>query len=85
MTSLKNREEISKASQHLNHIFDVVLDDEYSSDPEEITIKKVYFAVTKFEGGSLPGFPSIHAFYYLVDPLLKKLRLPLQHSLNELC
>jgi hypothetical protein len=33
----------------------------------------------------MPGFPSINSFYYLIDPLLKKLKAPLLHCLNEVC
>lgn len=82
LTTLKAKEQISKTSQHLNHVFEITLEEEYNTEPDEITLKKVLFAITKFEGGSLPGFPSIHSFYYLIDPLLKKLKLPLQHTLN---
>ena len=84
LTSLKSKEQISKISQHLNSILETTLEEEHRTEPEDITIKKVLFAVTKFEGGSLPGFPSIHAFYYLIDPLIKRLKLPLDHTLNEL-
>jgi hypothetical protein len=29
----------------------------------------------------MPGFPSISSFIYLLDPLLHKIKLPLQHAL----
>jgi vacuolar protein sorting-associated protein 1 len=31
----------------------------------------------------MPGFPSINSFYYLIDPLLRRLKLPLMHCLSE--
>lgn len=31
----------------------------------------------------MPGFPSINSFYYLIDPLLKRMKNPLLHCLTE--
>ena len=85
LTALKGKEEISKTSAYLLHLLESTLKEEFENTPEGITSEKVYFAIVKFEAGSLPGFPSIHSFYYLIDPLIKRLRLPLLHVLSEVC
>lgn len=33
-------------------------------------------AIAMHEGDSIPGFPSVDVFYYLVQPQLEKLREP---------
>lgn len=32
----------------------------------------------------MPGFPSIDTFYYLIDPLLRKMKHPLVYCLNDI-
>ena len=47
-------------------------------DPGKLlTDKHIYFSMVKFEGTSMPGFPSINSFMYLIDPLVQKLKFPL--------
>ena len=40
-------------------------------------------AIAMHEGDSIPGFPSVDVFYYLVQPQLEKLREPALDCLNE--
>jgi hypothetical protein len=45
------------------------------------TDENISYALTIHEGDSIPGFPSIDAFYYLLKPELEKLRDPIQECL----
>lgn len=47
------------------------------------TDEKISYALTIHEGDSIPGFPSIDAFYYLLKPELEKLREPINECLIE--
>ena len=40
-------------------------------------------AIAVHEGDSIPGFPSVDVFYYLVQPQLEKLREPALDCLND--
>jgi hypothetical protein len=43
----------------------------------------ISYALTIHEGDSIPGFPSVDAFYYLLRPELEMLRDPIQECLSE--
>ncbi len=43
----------------------------------------ISYALTIHEGDSIPGFPSIDAFYYLLKPELEKLRDPITECLVQ--
>ena len=43
--------------------------------------ENINYALTIHEGDSIPGFPSVDAFYYLLKPELEKLREPIQDCL----
>jgi hypothetical protein len=45
------------------------------------TDENISYAITIHEGDSIPGFPSIDAFYFLLKPELEKLRDPIQECL----
>jgi GTP-binding protein EngB required for normal cell division len=45
------------------------------------TDDKINYALTIHEGDSIPGFPSVDAFYYLLKPELEKLREPITECL----
>lgn len=47
------------------------------------TNEDVNYALTIHEGESIPGFPSIDAFYYLLRPQLELLRDPINETFNE--
>jgi hypothetical protein len=40
-------------------------------------------AIAMHEGDSIPGFPSVDVFYYLIQPQLEKLREPAIDCLND--
>jgi hypothetical protein len=40
-------------------------------------------AIKNHQGDSIPGFPSIHAFLYLLSPRLEKLKEPALDLLSE--
>lgn len=83
---MKCREILSKNSTHIIDKFAELLQDELNTPlAEGLTNKKIYFSIIKYEGNNMPGFPSINSFYYLIDPLLKKLKAPLLHCLTEVC
>lgn len=41
-------------------------------------------AIKNHQGDSIPGFPSIHAFLYLLTPRLQKLKEPALDLLNNI-
>jgi hypothetical protein len=43
----------------------------------------ISYALTIHEGDSIPGFPSVDAFYYLLRPELENLKDPIQECLSE--
>jgi hypothetical protein len=47
------------------------------------TDEDISYALMVHEGDSIPGFPSIDAFYYLLKPELGKLKDPIQDCLIE--
>ena len=45
--------------------------------------ENISYALTIHEGDSIPGFPSVDAFYYLLKPELEKLKDPIFDCLND--
>jgi hypothetical protein len=41
-------------------------------------------AIKNHQGDSIPGFPSIHAFLFLLSPKLQKLKEPALDLLNDI-
>jgi len=50
---------------------------------EKYTDDYINYALTVHEGDSIPGFPSIDAFYFLLKPKLELLREPIQDCLSN--
>jgi hypothetical protein len=50
---------------------------------QEYTDMVIERAIAMHEGDSIPGFPSVDVFYYLVQPQLEKLREPALDCLND--
>ena len=48
---------------------------------EKYSDEYINYALTVHEGDSIPGFPSIDAFYFLLKPKLEDLREPIQECL----
>ena len=51
---------------------------------EEYDDEKIDYALTIHEGDSIPGFPSVDAFVYLLRPQLEKLKEPIEECFNEI-
>ena len=47
------------------------------------TDENINYALTIHEGDSIPGFPSVDAFIYLLRPQLEKLKDPIEECFNE--
>ena len=47
------------------------------------TDENINYALTIHEGDSIPGFPSVDAFIYLLRPQLEKLKEPIEECFNE--
>jgi GTP-binding protein EngB required for normal cell division len=50
---------------------------------EKYSDEYINYALTVHEGDSIPGFPSIDAFYFLLKPKLEELREPIQECLSN--
>ena len=48
------------------------------------TDDNINYALTIHEGDSIPGFPSVDAFTYLLKPQLERLREPIEEMFNEI-
>lgn len=49
----------------------------------DLTDDDIERAIKNHQGDSIPGFPSIHAFLYLLSPRLQKLKEPALDLLNN--
>lgn len=59
---------------------------EYTGDyraTKDYTDENISYALTMHEGDSIPGFPSVDAFFYLLKPELEKFREPVFDCLND--
>jgi len=59
---------------------------EYTGDyraTKDYTDENISYALTMHEGDSIPGFPSVDAFFYLLKPELEKFREPVYDCLND--
>jgi hypothetical protein len=50
---------------------------------QEYTDMVIERAIVMHQGDSIPGFPSVDVFYYLIQPQLEKLRDPALDCLND--
>ena len=50
---------------------------------KEYSDENINYALTIHEGDSIPGFPSVDAFIYLLRPQLEKLKEPIEECFNE--
>lgn len=50
---------------------------------EKLGDDEIERAIKNHQGDSIPGFPSIHAFLYLLTPRLEKLKEPAVELLNN--
>ena len=59
---------------------------EYTGDyraTKDYSDDNISYAITMHEGDSIPGFPSVDAFFYLLKPELEKFRDPVFDCLND--
>ena len=59
-----------------NYINDYNAADMYNDD-------EIIFTINKHEGHSIPGFPSVDAFFELLEPLFEKLKNPIQECFRN--
>lgn len=60
-------------------MFEDLYDEESKRDfriTSDLRDQDIERAIKNHQGDSIPGFPSIHAFYYLLSPRLEKLKQP---------
>jgi hypothetical protein len=50
----------------------------------DLSDEDIQRAIKNHQGDSIPGFPSIHAFLYLLSPRLQKLKEPALDLLNNI-
>jgi GTP-binding protein EngB required for normal cell division len=80
----KLSDEISGGAK-IKAMFHQLYADMYKKAPSEgYSDKDIELAIKYHQGESIPGFPSIDAFLYLVNPLLDKLREPANSLINEI-
>ena len=67
-------------------MFEELYEDESSSNyrvTKDLSDADIERAIKNHQGDSIPGFPSIHAFLYLLSPKLQKLKEPALDLLNN--
>ena len=83
-TSLKCRERLNHNTTYINDQLNSLLEEEFATlIPADLTNQRILYSIRQYEGNNMPGFPSINSFYFLIDPLLRKLKHPLLHCLDE--
>lgn len=82
---LKCQEKLLKTSSHIQQELCLCLEEESNFKISELLAEnKIEFALRKFEGSNMPGFPSISAFLFLLHPLISQLRTPIEVTLNNI-
>jgi hypothetical protein len=67
-------------------MFEELYEDESASSfkvTKDLNDSDIERAIKNHQGDSIPGFPSIHAFLYLLSPKLQKLKEPAMDLLNN--
>ena len=83
--SLRCSDKLMKTSANLSESLCETLDEELNFKPaDNLSDEKIMFALKKFDSGTnLPGFPSISSFLFLLNPLIQKLKFPLEQTLGN--
>jgi len=80
----KLSDEISGGAK-IKQMFHGLYADFFKTKPSETySDKDIELAIKYHQGDSIPGFPSMDAFLYLVNPVLDKLRDPANNLINEI-
>lgn len=77
------RQELSGGARIKMGFYKLYSDLEQIKATQEYTDMMIERAIAMHEGDSIPGFPSVDVFYYLVQPQLEKLREPALDCLND--
>jgi len=77
------RQELSGGSRIKMMFYKLYADLEQVKATQEYTDMMIEKAIAMHEGDSIPGFPSVDVFYYLVQPQLEKLREPAMECLAD--
>lgn len=68
-------------------MFEELYEEESARDyrvTQDLSDDDIERAIKNHQGDSIPGFPSIHAFLYLLSPRLQKLKEPAVDLLNNI-
>lgn len=71
----------------IKSMFEELYEDESAKDfkiTQDLSDEDIERAIKNHQGDSIPGFPSIHAFLYLLSPRLQKLKEPALDLLNNI-
>jgi len=77
------RQELSGGARIKMGFYRLYADLEQIKATQEYNDMVIERAIAMHEGDSIPGFPSVDVFYYLVQPQLEKLREPALDCLND--
>lgn len=77
------RQELSGGARIKMGFYKLYAELEQVKATQEYTDMMIERAIAMHEGDSIPGFPSVDVFYYLVQPQLEKLREPAIDCLND--
>ena len=85
-TKIDNEVRLSTGSI-IKAMFEDLYDEESAKDfrvCDDLRVEDIEKAIKNHQGDSIPGFPSIHAFLYLLTPRLEKLKEPALDLLNNI-
>jgi vacuolar protein sorting-associated protein 1 len=77
------RQELSGGARIKMGFYKLYSDLDQMKATQEYSDMVIERAIAMHEGDSIPGFPSVDVFYYLIQPQLEKLREPALECLND--
>ena len=77
------RQELSGGARIKMGFYKLYADLDQMKATQEYTDMVIERAIVMHQGDSIPGFPSVDVFYYLIQPQLEKLRDPALDCLND--
>jgi hypothetical protein len=82
--NLPQRSELSGGAKIKKGFYSLYADLETFSATQEYSDMAIERAIAMHEGDSIPGFPSVDVFYYLIQPQLEKLREPAMELISDI-
>lgn len=82
--NLPQRSELSGGAKIKKGFYSLYADLETFSATQEYSDMAIERAIAMHEGDSIPGFPSVDVFYYLIQPQLEKLREPALELISDI-